>query len=111
MNDGPRVMLFSADPRADLAFALDLFGLSGAEAGGGWLVFALPPGQSGLDDFGSDDSHQLYLQCRDLDQAIAATAQRGAGVGVVAEEDWGRWVSVALPGGGRVRLHEVKGSQ
>jgi len=104
-------MLFSSDPEADLAFARDLFGLAGAEAGGGWLVIALPPGQSGMDDFGGDDAHQLYLECRDLDRAIAALAERGVEVGSATEESWGRWVSVAVPGGGRIRLHEVTRSQ
>lgn len=101
-------MLFSSDPQADLDFARNLFGLSGAEAGGGWLVFALPPSQSGMDEFGSDDAHQLYLECRNLDRVIAVMAGQGVEAGPTTGEDWGRWVSVALPGGGMVRLHEVK---
>jgi hypothetical protein len=107
MTQGARVMVFSTDPEADRAFARDLLGLSCADAGGGWLVVALPPGQSAIDEFGNDDSHQLYLECRDLDRAVAAVARQGVEPGPVAEESWGRWVSVAMPGGGRVRLHET----
>lgn len=109
VSEGAQVMLFSTDPRADLHFARELFGLAGAESGGGWLLFALPPGQSGIDDHGGDDSHQIYLECRDLDQAIAVMARRGVEAGTATSESWGRWVSIALPGGGRVRLHEAGG--
>ena len=67
MTEGARVMLFSNDQDADLDFARDLLALACSDAGGGWPVFILPPGQSGIDDYGNDDSHQLYLHCRDLD--------------------------------------------
>jgi len=107
MIEGAQALVFSTDPDADRAFARDLFGLSCADAGGGWLAFALPPGQSGIDESGTDDGHQLYLECRDLDQAIAVLAQKGVEPGPLTEESWGRWFSVAMPGGGRVRLHAV----
>jgi hypothetical protein len=106
MHEGAQVMVFSTDPEADRTFARDLLGLSCLDAGGGWLAFALPPGQSGVDEFGNDASHQLYLRCRDLDQAIAALAARGIDFGPISDADWGRAVSVELPGGGMVRLHE-----
>jgi hypothetical protein len=106
MPEAAQAMVFSTDPEADRTFARDLLGLSCSDAGGGWIVFALPPGQSGIDALG-DDSHQLYLECRSLDQAIAALAARGVTAWQVAEGDWGRAVSVALPGGGMIRLHEA----
>ena len=101
-------MVFSTDPEADLFFAREMLWLVGAQAGGGWLIFHLPSEQSGTDDFGCDSSHQLYLQCRDLDRTIAFMAGRGVEPGPVTDEKWGRWVKIALPGGGRVRVHEVR---
>ena len=44
----------------------------------------------------------------DLDQAIGVFAARAVKVGAMTKEEWGRWVSVALPGGGMVRLHQVE---
>ena len=105
MHDGGQVMVFSKDPEADRAFARDLLGLSCVDAGGGWLLISLPPGESGMDEYGGDDTHQLYLRCRDLDQAMAALSARGIGPGPVSQADWGRSVSVSLPGGGMIRLH------
>lgn len=101
-------MVFSRDPDADLYFAREFFCLFGARAGDGWLVFELFPGQSGTDDFGSDSSHQLYLESRDLDRAVAGLARQGVESGPVTGERWGRWVTIALPGGGKVRVHEVR---
>lgn len=106
MTEFVSVMVFSNDPEADRAFAHNLLGLSPMDAGGGWLVFALPAGQSGVDDFSGDDSHQLYLECRNLDQAIAAFSAQEVDAGPVTEAGWGRLVSVAMPGGGMIRLHE-----
>jgi hypothetical protein len=102
MSDSVGAMLFSRDPEADTALLRDVFGLACTPAGGGWLLVALPPGQSGLDPSGEDDAHQLYLTCRDLDQAIAALAARGRDARDTG--DGVRAVSVALPGGARIRL-------
>jgi len=96
-------MVFSNDPDSDIAFARDVFQIACAPAGGGWLLFTLPPGQSGLDPTGRDDAHQLFLVCRDLDQATATLAARGI---AVHDIEGHRAVSVALPGGGRIRLDE-----
>jgi hypothetical protein len=98
-------MVFSNDPEADIAFARDVFDLACARVGGGWLLFALPPGQSGLDPTGEDDAHQLYLACRDLDQAVAGLAARGVTALDIGNEGR-RALSIALPGGGRLRLDE-----
>ena len=99
-------MVFSNNPEADRTFARELFGLVTMDAGGGWLLFILPPGQSGIDPFGCDDAHQLYLECRDLDQAIAAISERGIEANLISAAGGRRFVSLALPGGGLIRLHE-----
>jgi hypothetical protein len=108
MSETVQAMVFSRDPDADMAFASDLFGIACAPAGGGWLLFTLPPGQSGLDPSGRDDAHQLYLSCDDLGPTVAALAARGADV--EARDSGGRAVSIALPGGGRILLSERQAS-
>jgi hypothetical protein len=44
MTEGVQVIAFGTDPDADGAFAGEVLGLTCVEAGGGWLVFALPGG-------------------------------------------------------------------
>ena len=40
---GVRLMAFSTDAEATRAFLRDALELEGVDAGGGWLIFALPP--------------------------------------------------------------------
>jgi hypothetical protein len=100
MSEAVQAMLFSRDPEADTALVRDVLGLMCAPAGGGWLLVALPPGQSGLDPSGEDDAHQLYLACPDLERTIAALTARG----VTTRDTGDGTASVPLPGGGRIRL-------
>jgi len=39
---GAHAIIFSSEAEADRAFFKDLLGLDHVDAGGGWLIFALP---------------------------------------------------------------------
>ncbi|WP_327418956.1 VOC family protein [Streptomyces sp. NBC_01233] len=43
MISGAHVILYSPDAEADRAFLRDVLGFPGVDAGGGWLIFKLPP--------------------------------------------------------------------
>jgi catechol 2,3-dioxygenase-like lactoylglutathione lyase family enzyme len=43
MINGTHFLLSSKDPDADRAFLRDVLGFPSVDAGGGWLIFALPP--------------------------------------------------------------------
>ena len=43
MIDGAHAIIYSHDPEADRTFFKDVLGLHHVDAGGGWLIFALPP--------------------------------------------------------------------
>src|SRR2546428_10444553 len=45
MITGAHVLLYSKDPDADRAFFRDVLQLRSVDAGGGWLIFALPPAE------------------------------------------------------------------
>ena len=40
---GGHTVIHSTNPEADRAFFKDVLGLPSVDAGGGWLIFALPP--------------------------------------------------------------------
>ena len=40
---GAHAILYSSDAEADRAFLADVLGLPHVDAGGGWLIFRLPP--------------------------------------------------------------------
>ncbi len=42
---GSHVIVFSSDPEADRAFFADVLGHPHVDAGGGWLIFKLPPAE------------------------------------------------------------------
>ena len=43
MITGVHAIVFSPEAEQVRAFFLDVLGLSSVDAGGGWLIFALPP--------------------------------------------------------------------
>ena len=45
MITGAHAIIFSSDAHADRAFFKDVLGLGSVDAGGGWLIFALPPAE------------------------------------------------------------------
>lgn len=46
MINGAHVILYSQDAKADRAFIRDVLAFPGVDAGGGWLIFKLPPARS-----------------------------------------------------------------
>ena len=45
MITGAHTILYSRDADADRAFFRDVLGFHSVDAGGGWLIFALPPAE------------------------------------------------------------------
>jgi len=66
--------------------------LPSVDAGGGWLIFALPPAEMGVHPTDGDEgpSHQLYLLCDDITTTVADLRSRGVEfVGDVSDQGWG----------------------
>ena len=45
MINGAHIILYSTDAEADRVFIRDVLGFAGVDAGGGWLIFKLPPAE------------------------------------------------------------------
>ena len=45
MIDGAHAIIYSHDPEADRRLFKEVLGLHHVDAGGGWLIFALPPAE------------------------------------------------------------------
>jgi catechol 2,3-dioxygenase-like lactoylglutathione lyase family enzyme len=108
MITGAHTIIYTRDAEADRAFFRDVLGFEQVDAGGGWLIFALPPGEVACHP-SEQDRHELYLMCDELDATIAELRGRGADVvGDIVEERWGRLTSIRLPGGGELGLYEPR---
>jgi hypothetical protein len=105
---GAHVILFSRDAEADRRFLRDVIGFDSVDAGGGWLIFALPPSEVAVHP-AEEGRHELYLMCEDLDATIGDLERKGAGVKLpIQEQRWGRVVHIELPGGGEMGLYQPK---
>ncbi|WP_194921964.1 VOC family protein, partial [Catenulispora rubra] len=77
MITGTHAILYSADPEADRAFLRDVLEFPHVDAGGGWLIFQLPPAELGVHPAEGPPAGELYLMCDDLDATLAVLAARG----------------------------------
>ena len=106
---GAHLVLSSTDADADRAFLAGLLGTPSVDAGGGWTILQLPPGEVAVHPAESSGAAELYLVCDDVAATVAELTARGVPVdGGIKEERWGRLTSIRLPGGGRVGLYEAK---
>jgi hypothetical protein len=109
MITGSHVILYSADAEADRAFLAALLGTPSVDAGGGWTLLQLPPGEVAVHPADSSGAAELYLICDDVEATVADLTARGIPVdGGISEERWGRRTSIGLPGGGRIGLYEAR---
>jgi catechol 2,3-dioxygenase-like lactoylglutathione lyase family enzyme len=107
--NGAHVILYSSDAEADRAFFADVLGMPHVDAGGGWLIFQLPPAEVAVHPADGPPAHELFLMCDDLDETMRDL--RGKGVELsqeVSEERWGRLTRLRLPGGSEVGLYEPR---
>jgi catechol 2,3-dioxygenase-like lactoylglutathione lyase family enzyme len=101
---GAHVIVYSRDAEADRAFLRDALGFESVDAGGGWLIFALPPAEVAVHPDDAGGRHELYLMCDDIE----ATAARLGITAPITEQPWGRLVDIDLPSGARIGLYQPK---
>ena len=91
------------------AFFAETLGFSSVDAGGGWLIFALPPAELAVHPTDGESRHELYLMCDDIRSTIADL--KAAGVEIdeeVTDQRWGLVTSLIMPGGSRLGLYEPR---
>jgi uncharacterized glyoxalase superfamily protein PhnB len=87
----------------------DVLGFASVDAGGGWLVFALPPAELAAHPAAGKALIELYLMCDDINATIDELKGRGAEVSKqVTDEGWGLLTSIKLPGGSELGLYEPR---
>ena len=105
---GAHVLLHSPDPDALRSVMADVFGWGHVDAGGGWLIFALPPAEIAVHP-AEAPSHQFTLMCDDLDATLADLRAKGIEVkGEPEDAGWGITSILVLPGGVEVMIYEPR---
>ena len=114
MIDGAHIVIYSTDPEADRAFIRDVLGFPYVDAGGGWLIFALPPAEVAVHPSDNNDRHEFFLMCDDITVLVAEMRKHDVPCSDVEKHQWGLLTQVTLPGGGNLGiyqpLHESPGS-
>ena len=109
MISGVHAVVFSHEAEEVRAFFRDALGFAAVDAGGGWLIFALPPAELGVHPTEEEPSVALYLLCDDLEATITELGAKGVELSdPITEEDWGRLTYLKLPGGAKLGLYQPK---
>jgi catechol 2,3-dioxygenase-like lactoylglutathione lyase family enzyme len=102
---GSHIVIFSADADADRAFFTETLGFDHVDAGGGWLIFGLPPAEAAVHPADSAGA-ELYLMCDDLAAEMRRLTDQGVQCSAVEQAGWGSITKIRLPGGGEVGLYQ-----
>ena len=106
---GAHVLLYSDNPEADRAFFRDTLNFPAVDAGGGWLIFALPPAELAVHPADGDARHELYLMCDSIDATLAELRDKGVEVAQgVTDQGWGLLATIRLPDGSEFPLYEPR---
>ncbi len=104
-------MIFADNADTTRAFLKDVLKLEHVDAGGGWLIFALPPAELGVHpaEGGERPHHQMYLMCDDIHATVADLKKRGVEfTGDIQDQGWGLVTTFRIPGGGNMPLYQPR---
>lgn len=109
---GAHMLFYTSEAEALRAMLRDVFGFKHVDAGGGWLIFALPPAELGVhpaevSDHKLPGGHQISFMCDDIAATMADLKKRGVPFdGGPHKEDFGTIATMILPGNVKVMLYE-----
>ena len=109
MITGLHAIVFSPEAEKVRAFFADVVGLSSADAGGGWLIFALPPAELAVHPADGESHHELYLMCDNIQATLAELKRKGAEVAQeISDQGWGLLAAIRLPDGSELPIYEPR---
>jgi predicted enzyme related to lactoylglutathione lyase len=107
---GVHAIVFSPDAERVRAFFADVLDLPSVDAGGGWLIFALPPAELAVHPKPDGPGHhELYLMCDDIHATLAGLRAKGVEVARdVSDQGWGLLAAIRLPDGGEFPIYQPR---
>jgi predicted enzyme related to lactoylglutathione lyase len=105
---GAHAIISTDSPEAMRAFFRDVLELPFVDAGGGWLIFALPPAELAVHP-ADRRGHALYLMCDDIERTVEELTAKGVEfTRGIDDVRWGRLTALRLPDGSELCLYEPK---
>jgi len=109
MITGVHAIVFSPDAEKVRAFFADVLNLSSVDAGGGWLIFALPPAELAVHPVDGGARHELYLMCDDIHATLAELQAKGVEVASdISDQGWGLLAAIRLPDGTEFPIYQPR---
>jgi catechol 2,3-dioxygenase-like lactoylglutathione lyase family enzyme len=111
---GTHMLFYTSEAEKLRAMLRDVFGFKYVDAGGGWLIFELPPSEIGVHPdegptFESGTRHQITFMCDDIHRTIVDLRANGVTVeGTPKDEGYGIVTTLKLPGGCDVMLYQPR---
>jgi predicted enzyme related to lactoylglutathione lyase len=109
MITGMHAIVFSPDAEKVRAFFADVLDFPSVDAGGGWLIFALPPSEVAVHPAEGEARHELYLMCDDIHATLGQLRDKGAEVARdVTDRGWGLLAAIRLPDGSEFPVYQPR---
>jgi hypothetical protein len=112
--NGLHGLFYTSEPEQLRAMLRDVFGFTHVDAGGGWLIFRMPPAELGVHplegkNFEAGYRHLMSFMCDDINRTIAELRAKGVNVEPeTKDEGYGITTMMHLPGGCEVMLYEPR---
>ncbi|MBI3675735.1 MAG: extradiol dioxygenase [Proteobacteria bacterium] len=102
---GAHVMIQSSNDAADKKFFSDVLKLSSIDAGGGFMLYGIPPTEIAIHG-GTNGKHEVLLMCKNAEAFVADMKKRGLSTTPLQNQGWGIVTQVSLPGGGTLGVYQ-----
>jgi hypothetical protein len=107
--NGMHAIVYSQDADATRDALRRVLQTRSVDAGGGWLIFALPPAEIAVHPAGEGGRAELYLMCDDVAATVAALQADGIEAArPVSDQGWGLVTAITLPGGVELGLYQPR---
>lgn len=105
---GAHIMLESTNDNADRKFLTEVLKLDSINAGGGYMIFGIPPAEVSIHGSERNDVHKLYFMCDDIAAFTGDMTRHGIAFSTPERQGWGTVTEITLPGGGRLGVYQPR---
>ena len=106
---GTHIVIASKDPNADFTFFRDVLKLNSVDAGGGYMIFGLPPSEASIHATeGKVPSHEIFLLCEDVKAFAEEMKNQNVQCSEIKDAGWGFIVGITLPSGAPLNVYQPR---
>jgi hypothetical protein len=103
---GAHIMLQSTNDKADMKFLTDVLKLTSVNAGGGFMIFGIPPAEVAVHGSDKNNVHELYFMCDNIAAFTGDMTKHGIAFTTPANRGWGTVTEITLPSGGKLGVYQ-----